>query len=47
MLGKTVITAFIGLASLVAAEKCPVADVSAIRHTGETIGEEITYNGRE
>ncbi|KAF6832749.1 dienelactone hydrolase family protein [Colletotrichum plurivorum] len=46
MLGKTVVTAIVGLASLVSAEKkCPVADVSAIAHTGPTIGEEVTHNG--
>ncbi|GKT63085.1 dienelactone hydrolase family protein [Colletotrichum tofieldiae] len=46
MLSQTIVTALLGFASLAAAaKKCPVADVSAIAHTGTPVGEEISYNG--
>ncbi|KAK1689599.1 dienelactone hydrolase [Colletotrichum godetiae] len=46
MLSKTIVAALLGFASLTnAAKKCPVADVSAIAHTGTPIGEEVRYNG--
>ncbi|GKT40510.1 hydrolase tropI [Colletotrichum spaethianum] len=46
MLSKTIVAVLLGFASLTtAAKKCPVADVSAIAHTGTPVGEEISYNG--
>ncbi|KAI8267347.1 Hydrolase tropI [Colletotrichum sp. SAR11_239] len=46
MLSKTIATAVLGLASLASATKnCPVADVSAIAHTGTPVGETVPYNG--
>ncbi|EQB53655.1 dienelactone hydrolase [Colletotrichum gloeosporioides Cg-14] len=46
MLSKTIATAVLGLASLASAAKnCPVADVSAIAHTGTPVGETVAYNG--
>ncbi|KAI3545186.1 dienelactone hydrolase [Colletotrichum filicis] len=46
MLSKTIVAALLGFVSLTnAAKKCPVADVSAIAHTGTPIGEEVKYNG--
>ncbi|KAK1975007.1 dienelactone hydrolase [Colletotrichum cereale] len=46
MLSKTVVLALLGSASLAtAARKCPVADVSAIAHTGTPVGQELSYNG--
>nr|XP_036583963.1 dienelactone hydrolase family protein [Colletotrichum truncatum]KAF6793222.1 dienelactone hydrolase family protein [Colletotrichum truncatum] len=46
MLSKTIFTALLGLASLATATKnCPIADVSAIAHTGTPVGKEVTYNG--
>ncbi|GJC83257.1 hydrolase tropI [Colletotrichum liriopes] len=46
MLSQMIVTALLGFASLAtAAKKCPVADVSAIAHTGTPVGKEVSYNG--
>lgn len=48
MLSKTAITNLLGLASLViAANKGPISDASIIAHTGNSVGEEVSYNGRK